>query len=159
MYSTPVDFCFSYLRSAVEASLDIKKDQVDPNNIYSTSLTAMCFTFWIGSSLIQLVSWRWWPFLWGLFLGRKPDKSLKSFPPCYSQSCIEVSISSSSRNLLQFLQFNYCTVHCIGEWRKPDRKSFPLSYETKLFVHEFGHCLHPCRYSYITFCHHNVNIV
>ncbi len=32
MYSTPVDFSFSYLRSAVEASLDIKKDQVDPNN-------------------------------------------------------------------------------------------------------------------------------
>ncbi len=31
MYSTPVDLSFSYLRSAVEASLDIKKDQVDPN--------------------------------------------------------------------------------------------------------------------------------
>jgi hypothetical protein len=31
MYSTPVDFSFSYLRSAVEASLNTKKDQVDPN--------------------------------------------------------------------------------------------------------------------------------
>ncbi len=31
MYSTPVDLSFAYLRSAVEASLDIKKDQVDPN--------------------------------------------------------------------------------------------------------------------------------
>ena len=31
MYSTPVDLSFSYLLSAVEASLDIKKDQVDPN--------------------------------------------------------------------------------------------------------------------------------
>jgi hypothetical protein len=31
MYSTPVDLSFSYLRSAVEASLDIKKNQVDPN--------------------------------------------------------------------------------------------------------------------------------
>ncbi len=32
MYSTPVDLSFSYLRSAVEASLDIEKDQVDPNS-------------------------------------------------------------------------------------------------------------------------------
>ncbi len=32
MYSTPVDLSFSYLRSAVEASLDIIKDQVEPNN-------------------------------------------------------------------------------------------------------------------------------
>ncbi len=31
MYSTPVDLSFSYLRSAVEASLDIKKVQVEPN--------------------------------------------------------------------------------------------------------------------------------
>ena len=31
MYSTPIDLSVSYLRSAVEASLDIKKDQVDPN--------------------------------------------------------------------------------------------------------------------------------
>ncbi len=36
MYSTPVDLSFSYLRSAVEASLDIKKDQVDPNNDFAT---------------------------------------------------------------------------------------------------------------------------
>ncbi len=32
MYSTPVDLSFSYLRSAVEASLDIKKVQVEPNS-------------------------------------------------------------------------------------------------------------------------------
>jgi hypothetical protein len=31
MYSTPVDLSFSYLRSAVEASLDIKKVQMEPN--------------------------------------------------------------------------------------------------------------------------------
>jgi hypothetical protein len=41
-------------------------------------------------------------------------KSLNSFPPCYSQSplqlCLEISISSNSRNLLQFLQFSYCTL-------------------------------------------------
>jgi hypothetical protein len=32
MYSTPVDLSFSYLHSAVEASLDTKKDQVDSNS-------------------------------------------------------------------------------------------------------------------------------
>ncbi len=45
---------------------------------------------------------------WGRILGRNPDKSLKSFPPCYSQSslqlCLEIYISSNSRNLLKFLQ-------------------------------------------------------
>jgi hypothetical protein len=44
----------------------------------------------------------------------KSCKSLKSFPPCYPQSpqhlCVEISISSNSRNLLQFLQFSYCTL-------------------------------------------------
>ncbi len=43
----------------------------------------------------------------GRILGRNLDKS---FPPCYSQSplqlCLEISISSNSRNLLQFLQFS-----------------------------------------------------
>jgi hypothetical protein len=38
-----------------------------------------------------------------------------SFPPCYSQSplqlCLEISISSNSRNLLQFLQFSYCALY------------------------------------------------
>ncbi len=34
MYSTQVDLSFSYLRSAVEASLDIKKVQMEPNRVY-----------------------------------------------------------------------------------------------------------------------------
>jgi hypothetical protein len=45
----------------------------------------------------------------GRMLRRNPDKIRKSFPPCYSQSptqhCLEISISSNSHNLLQFLQF------------------------------------------------------
>jgi hypothetical protein len=53
-------------------------------------------------------------------LGRNPDKSLKSFIPCYSQSplqlCLEISISSNSFNLLQFLQC--VTVHSKEERRK-----------------------------------------
>jgi hypothetical protein len=62
----------------------------------------------------------------GRILGRNPDKILKSFPPKYSQSplqlCIEISISSNSRNLLQFVQLLY-TVKEKG--RKPDRKPYP----------------------------------
>jgi hypothetical protein len=50
----------------------------------------------------------------GRILGRNPDKGLMSFPPFYLQFslqlCLEISISSNSRNLLQFLQFNYCTL-------------------------------------------------
>ncbi len=38
MYSTPVDLSFSYHRSAVEASLDIKKVQVEPNRVYPVPL-------------------------------------------------------------------------------------------------------------------------
>ncbi len=56
----------------------------------------------------------------GRILGRKPDKDLESFPPCYSKSplqlSLEMSISSNSRNLLQFRQC--VTVHCKGERRK-----------------------------------------
>ncbi len=91
-----------------------------------------------------------------LFIGWKPDKSLKSFPPCYSQSppqlCLEISISSNSRNLLP------------EKKGKPDRKPYPpplyglrnpyrnLKSENsqdysqkeifmKFHVHEFGFCL------------------
>ncbi len=47
-------------------------------------------------------------------LGQKPDKSLKSLPPCYSQShlqlCLEIFISSNACNPLQFLLFSFCTL-------------------------------------------------
>ncbi len=49
-------------------------------------------------------------------------QKFKSFPPCYSrwplQLCLEISVSSNSRNLLQFLRFSYCT---------PQVGSHPLS--------------------------------
>ncbi len=38
MYSTPIDLSFSYLRSAVEAYLDIKKVQMEPNRVYPVPL-------------------------------------------------------------------------------------------------------------------------
>jgi hypothetical protein len=64
----------------------------------------------------------------GLILERNPDKSLQSFPPCYSQSpvqfCLETYISSNSRKLLQFP----VTVHCKGEGGKSDRKPYHLPY-------------------------------
>jgi hypothetical protein len=93
----------------------------------------------------------------GRILGRNPDKSIKSFPPCYSQSplerCLEISISSSSRNLLQFFSVQLlCTVK--EKEGKPDRKPYHylrnpyrnlksesrLCPETsaKLYLHEFG---------------------
>ncbi len=38
------------------------------------------------------------------------------------QFCLEISFSSNSRNLLQFLQFSCCTLYR----RKPDRKRYPF---------------------------------
>ncbi len=66
----------------------------------------------------------------GRILGRHPDKVHNSFPPCYSQSplhlCLEISISSNSRNLLQFLQFSYCTLSRRKEENMTENR--PLSY-------------------------------
>jgi hypothetical protein len=62
------------------------------------------------------------PQFWPCFL-----KTTNSFHSCYSQSplhlCLEISISSNSCNLLQFLQF--VTLHCKGG--TPNRKPYPLS--------------------------------
>jgi hypothetical protein len=50
----------------------------------------------------------------GRILGRNPDKSLQTFPPCYSQSPVQFLpwylYFSNSRNLLQFLEFSYRTL-------------------------------------------------
>jgi hypothetical protein len=66
----------------------------------------------------------------GQILGRNLDKSIKSFPSCYSklalQLCLEIFISSNSSNLLQFLEFH--SVHCKGERRKIWLKIVPLPY-------------------------------
>jgi hypothetical protein len=66
----------------------------------------------------------------GWILGQNPEKSLKSFPPCFSQSprqlCREISISSNSRNLLQF---SHCTLYNVKKkGGQPDRKPYPLPY-------------------------------
>jgi hypothetical protein len=54
------------------------------------------------------------------FLDKIQTKVFKSFPPCYLQSplqlCLEISNSSNSCNLLQFLHL--VTVLCKGEKRK-----------------------------------------
>ncbi len=71
---------------------------------------------------------------WDRILGHNPGKSLKSLPLYYSQSppqlCLEISISSNSRNFLQFLQFSYCTL-----WRREAEnlkiKPFSLPYGLK----------------------------
>ena len=87
----------------------------------------------------------------GRILGRIPDKSLKSFPPCYSHSplqlCLEFFISSNSRSLLRIssnsrnllhISSNSCNLLCISTVQllytmkekgvKPDRKPYPLPY-------------------------------
>jgi hypothetical protein len=61
---------------------------------------------------------------WGRILGRNPDQSLKSFPPCYSQSplqlCLEISISSNSRNL--FRPPSSCLTNLLSSPSHPYRK-------------------------------------
>jgi hypothetical protein len=102
---------------------------------------------------------------WGLILGRNTEKSLKSFPVCYSQSplqlCLEISSSSNSHNLLQFLHFSYCTLKRRKEQNLIENHTpFPmfkksiqkpqvwklsrlcLETPSKLhsYIHEFGFC-------------------
>jgi hypothetical protein len=56
----------------------------------------------------------------GRILGRNPDKVVQSFPSSNSQSplqlCIEISNSSISHNLSQFLEFSHCTL-----WRRKEK--------------------------------------
>ncbi len=58
-----------------------------------------------------------------------------TYSPCYSQSpllqlCLEMSISSKSRNLLQFLQFSYCTLERIKEEKLTENHTpFPMVFE------------------------------
>ncbi len=57
MYSTPVDLSFVYLRSAVEASLDTKKVQMEPNT-YSE-----VFCYWYCFLILIPVRFRYLMFL------------------------------------------------------------------------------------------------
>jgi hypothetical protein len=54
-----------------------------------------------------------------------PDKSLKNFLPCYS---------SNSRNLLQFLQFSYCSLYR----RKEENMIENNTPENYLYPHLYG---------------------
>jgi hypothetical protein len=81
----------------------------------STSCQCLCQTAAIQYYLTLLtLLYMYLPKSRGRILGRNPGKNLRSFPPCYSQSplqlCLEVSISSDSHNLLQFLQISYSTL-------------------------------------------------
>ncbi len=66
---------------------------------------------------------------WGRILGRNPDNSLKSFPPCYSKS----SHSFSLRLLFLKTHATSCSffsalLYTVKEkGRKPDSKAHPLS--------------------------------
>jgi hypothetical protein len=63
-------------------------------------------------------------------LGRNPDESLKSFLPCFSlsplQLCLEISISSNSRNLLH-ISTGHLLYTVKEKGGKPDRKPYPFT--------------------------------
>jgi hypothetical protein len=64
-----------------------------------------------------------------LYRGRNPDKSFKSFPPCYSQSplqlCPEISIFQAHATSFIFLQ-THATSYVYLHYT--DRKPHPLPY-------------------------------
>ncbi len=69
----------------------------------------------------------------GRILGRNPDKSHKSFPPCYSQSPLQSTALPWDIyffKLTQLLTYFYIsvTVHCQIERRKTERNPYPLPY-------------------------------
>jgi hypothetical protein len=74
--------------------------------MYGTN-TATEFTEWDKRSPVNKIITE------AKFLDEIQTKS-EEFPPCYSQSplqfCFEISISSNSHNLLQFLQFRHYTL-------------------------------------------------
>jgi hypothetical protein len=71
----------------------------------------------------------------GRILGQNPDKSLKSFSPCYSQLplllCFEISISLNPRNLLQFLRTVQLVYNVKEKGGKHDRKLYPVPYGSR----------------------------
>ncbi len=68
---------------------------------------------------------------WGRILGRNSDKSLKRFPHSYSkpplQLCLEISISSNSRNLLHIYTVQLLTT-IQEKGGNPDKKTISTSH-------------------------------
>ncbi len=105
-----------------------------------------------GRCLSEFIEWRFLAYIqscsyfqpsfgiWGRILGRNWDKSLKSFPPSYSQSpllrillaLLPPPLSKSDLKLVLWCK------HCIC---KPQVWELSrLCLETSLYVHEFGLC-------------------
>jgi hypothetical protein len=90
------------------------------------------------STFVSYCAYRAYQFR-GRIPGRNSDKSLKTFPPCYSQSplvysfAFEISIYSNSRNLKSENSQDYAQKPQVWELKRlcPE----PL---TKSYVHEFG---------------------
>ncbi len=119
----------------------------------------MIIILWSSPSLPPAEHWKWdfreikydfallalcrsHPILYrGRILGRNPDKSLKSFPPCKSQSplqlCLEISISSNSRNLFTISRVQLKSIKKPQVWG--NSRLCPET-STKLYVHELGFC-------------------
>ncbi len=78
----------------------------------------------------HLYTWRTYVY-WDRTLGRIPDKNLKSFPPCYSQSPLQLCLEIS--NFFKLMQpLTFSTVHLLYTVKekggKSDRKPNPLPY-------------------------------
>ncbi len=77
--------------------------------------------------------------VWGRILGRNPDKSRKSFPPCYSQSPLysfALKFLFLQTHATSYSFYSLATVHCKGERRKTWWKPFPLPHGLKGHCHE-----------------------
>ncbi len=112
--------------------------QIPGNKLcFSLTLFSHYFLILLGFSLsayvVQVLSnYRSCNYLyWGRILGRNPDKSPKSFPPCYSQSpqlCLEISISFSNSCNLLFISTVKLLYTVQEKGGNPDRKPYPLLY-------------------------------
>ncbi len=121
--------CVRHFYGVIEQSTVSQKAQVNwtrallqyhHRHLHSDSFY-LCFEpCWVHCITLYTVHLQIWLQSRGQILGRNPDRSLKSFSPCYLQSllqlCLEISGSSNLRNLLQFLQC--VTVHCKEERRE-----------------------------------------
>jgi hypothetical protein len=66
---------------------------------------------------------------WGRILGRNPDKSLKSFPPCFLQSPLYIfalRFIFLQTHATSYSFLSSITVHVKEKGAQPERKSYPL---------------------------------
>ncbi len=93
----------------------------------------------------QLESWEsdWLRRSWGRILGRNWEKSLQSFPSCYSQSTLLADFTPPSPWRKSCLKL-VCNRLCIRKPQVWELSRLCQETSTKLYVHEFGFWILPC---------------